>query len=317
MPASKFQLWIDGRNPIVYTDHKAIVSGLGKQDEPATLQRRLKLMEVAQWAAGCAHLAGVLNPVADALSRSLGADIMEAKASQEVVSNFDAISVAVQTLDYAAWAAAQQEDEAVQSFLQQVARHRQPSAAHLQRVEVAQGVSLWCDVGQHGEKRRILVPSTWRKKVFELVHNVDHPGRKLSQEKVAALYFWPHMNKEVAAWAKQCVACSINKVSRHIKLPPGQFAVPARRFINVHLDLVGPLPASNGGYKYLLTMVDRTTRLLKAALLADMTADTVAAAFLHYWVARYGVPSEITSDNGGPVHGGAHENCTATHRGIC
>ena len=36
--------------------------------------------------------------------------------------------------------------------------------------------------------------------------------------------------------------------------------IPGNRFSHVHVDLVGPLPVSAEGYRYLLTIVDRTTR---------------------------------------------------------
>ena len=52
------------------------------------------------------------------------------------------------------------------------------------------------------------------------------------------------------------------------------------------------------GFKYLLTMIDRTTRWPEAVPLADTTADTVLQAFLDHWVSRFGVPAVVTSDRG-------------------
>ena len=89
----------------------------------------------------------------------------------------------------------------------------------------------------------------------------------------------------------------MNKVHRHVKAPIGQIHVPERRFQWSHIDLVGPLPVS-GGNTWLLTMIDRTTRHLEAVPLANATADTVADAYLLNWVARFGVPSHLTSDRG-------------------
>ena len=63
------------------------------------------------------------------------------------------------------------------------------------------------------------------------------------------------------------------------------------------MDIVGPLPVSYG-YKFLLTAVDRTSRLVHAMPLKEATASETATAFLHHWVSWLGTPSVVTSDNG-------------------
>ena len=63
------------------------------------------------------------------------------------------------------------------------------------------------------------------------------------------------------------------------------------------LDVVGPLPPSKG-YKYLLTAICRTSRLVRAIPMTEATAASAADAFLHSWVSLFGVPALVTSDNG-------------------
>ncbi len=72
---------------------------------------------------------------------------------------------------------------------------------------------------------------------------------------------------------------------------------PKQRFDHIHVDLLGPLPPSQG-FSQLLTIVDHFTRWPEAIPLADTSSKACAHALLNYWVARFGLPSDISSDRG-------------------
>ena len=71
----------------------------------------------------------------------------------------------------------------------------------------------------------------------------------------------------------------------------GKFPVPDKRFQDIHLDVVRPLSKSRG-YRYMLTILDEAIPMIEA------TSEACCHAFLHAWVARYGLPMSATSDNG-------------------
>jgi hypothetical protein len=80
-------------------------------------------------------------------------------------------------------------------------------------------------------------------------------------------------------------------------VPFQPFETPDERFSHVHLDIVGPLPDSDG-YRYLVTAVDRFTRWPMAFPVKDIHAITVAQAFLNGWIQLFGVPEVLTTDRG-------------------
>lgn len=107
-------------------------------------------------------------------------------------------------------------------------------------------------------------------------------------------FVWKGIQKQVGLWAKQCVAC---QSATHVKAPLAPFPVPHRRFDHIHVDLVGPLPPSQG-CSYLLTVIDRFTRWPEVIPLSDITADECARALLFHWITRFGVPLDMVSDRG-------------------
>jgi hypothetical protein len=73
------------------------------------------------------------------------------------------------------------------------------------------------------------------------------------------------MRTNIANWCIDCQACQMSKTTRQSAATVQTIPVPSRRFRNVHVDLVGPLPTSTEGWSY-ITMMDRSTGRLRPPL---------------------------------------------------
>ena len=130
-----------------------------------------------------------------------------------------------------------------------------------------------------------------------LKHNLAHPGQKATLKLISQKFVWHGMRKMVNQWTKQCLQCQRSKIQTHTHAPLQHFKVPAKRFSHIHIDIVGPLPPSSG-FTHLLTIMDRTTRWPEAIPLHDTTTTECARALISTWIARFGVPLDMTSDRG-------------------
>ena len=69
-------------------------------------------------------------------------------------------------------------------------------------------------------------------------------------------------------------------------------------FRMVAVDIIGPIaPLSEAGHRYILTLVDYSTRYPEAVPLKKITTESVAEALLDIF-SRVGIPEEVLTDQG-------------------
>ena len=104
------------------------------------------------------------------------------------------------------------------------------------------------------------------------------------------------MRSHIKKWCRECIQCQRSKTARHTETGIGEFKTSSRRLAHLHVDIVGPLPPSEG-YRYLFTIIDRNTRWPEAIPIRQQSTESCVKALID-WVARHGVPETIVSDRG-------------------
>ena len=147
---------------------------------------------------------------------------------------------------------------------------------------------------------QLLVPKAYVTRVLYLAHTHQlgaHLGVQKTYDRIAARFYWPGIRKAVEDFCRCCEACqktSPRPVQRNPLIPLPIIGTP---FDRIAMDIVGPLPKSSRGHKYILVIMDYATRFPEAIPLRTATAKTVAHE-LFMLFSRTGIASEILTDQG-------------------
>lgn len=273
MAIRHFKNLVEGRQIIVFTDHKPLIYAFSKLNSDKESPRRIRqLSYISEFSTDIRFISGNQNVVADALSR---------------IETINCPTI----LDYAALAQQQASDEYLLQVLRVSDNNLQFKQFYLPDCEK----QVYCEVSSN--KIRPYLTEDFRLLAFHSVHDLSHPGIKCSKQMVKQKFFWPNMDRDVAKWARACPRCQKVKITRHTISDVGKFE-RADRFQWLHIDLVGPLPISQEGQKYCVTLIDRATGWPELVAVQNITAETVARAVFESWISRFGCPTKLTSDQG-------------------
>ena len=161
----------------------------------------------------------------------------------------------------------------------------------------------WEDVPSRGNDKRLqlVLPSNLANDVLSGLHNSPvggHLGVSKTLDKVRSRFYWVGQRKDVEKWCNNCDKCCSRKSPSKSCRAPLQTDLPQKPFERVAMDILGPLPETRKGNKYILVVGDYFTKWKEAFPMQNMEASTVAKIFFDEFVCRFRIPKRLHTDQG-------------------
>jgi transposase InsO family protein len=129
------------------------------------------------------------------------------------------------------------------------------------------------------------------------VHAQGHFGANSMKKKlISEGFWWPKMSKQLQEEVDRCHPCLLYNVERE-GYQPAKSIIADKPWDHVEIDLVGPLPTSDGGATFILNVVDVCTGYTVLRAINNKEMKTIAEELWKIFT-DYGTPKIVQSDNG-------------------
>ena len=125
-----------------------------------------------------------------------------------------------------------------------------------------------------------------------------HSGITRTIGKIKRYFYWHGMTKTISKYVKSCEHCKKAKITKHVIPTAIITPTPATAFERVVVDTIGPLPKSENGNEYAVTLICDLTKYLITAPIPNKQAKTVAKAIVDSFILIYGPMKTFISDLG-------------------
>jgi len=99
-------------------------------------------------------------------------------------------------------------------------------------------------------------------------------------------------------WVASCASCARNRNAPRRRTAILKLLPATDPFVSLSMDLLEPLTETKAGNVFLLIIVDRFSKLVRAVPLAGITATDVSSALCWDWISVYGPPDTVLTHNG-------------------
>ena len=165
---------------------------------------------------------------------------------------------------------------------------------------------------------RVVPAPSERERLFWTVHKrLGHFGGRRTLQLLRTGYWWQGMQGQIKKWQATCETCQRAQHGQRQAEAELQ-SLPVRELgYRWSLDLLGELPMSRRGKRYVLVMIEHVSKWVEAVPLSSKSASLVAQHFLQLVLSRFGACAEVLTDQGKEFRGVFHQlllGCKIRHR---
>ena len=289
----KLRSYIYGRRFSVRTDSSAVKWLCTKKEVTGKFARWI--LSLQEYDFDIAHVKGVDNAVADALSR------FPSESAGDESSHVVCVLQDTRSTGYRAHELAfqQQLDAGLRSII--ALMMASPKGGNSLEFRLQNGVLYKKNTGQ-GRKFLLCIPSILRRKVLESCHDdalSGHMGVEKTMARVSERYWWPKYRSSVKKYVSSCLYCQMHK--HMVGLPVGELnpiPPPERPFESIGMDHLGPFRLTSGGNKHIIVCIDYLTKWVEAAAVPDTSSKYVIKFLRENILCRHSTPARAISDQG-------------------
>ena len=154
---------------------------------------------------------------------------------------------------------------------------------------------------QTGSYKQFIVPKSMKGNILYQMHNSvlsGHLGCKKTKQKTQHRFYWYSMKEDIAQHVRKCDVCAADKKPSKLPRAPMGTVGTGGPWDVLATDYLGPLPLTKSGNRYILVLTDHFSKYVEVLAVPDQTAEVGANKILNEFIARWGCPLSILSDQG-------------------
>lgn len=277
-----FRAFLIGKKKFfIYTDHKPLLGFLSNKNPSAKILRWKLALEEFNYE--IRYVRGIMNPVADHLSRSINANYVSMPDAETIKK-------------------LQNEDPKLMIIINKL-KH---NSSNIDSYFLSEDGLLMHLAKRHAKSPRsslikqICVPHSLKPLILQSIHSEfgGHLRFFKTYHRLRDKFFWSKMYNDTKNFINSCETCLLRRSAFKETKPPHQ-PVSQSKFPGecCHVDIFGPLKPTTTGKKYVLSIIDAFTKYIHLVSLSDMKSETICKAIFDNFIAIKGSPEIMITDN--------------------